>query len=96
MLCYFVILKFLGEVIIPAGMNNYPFSAALPPAMPSSFEGSHGHVRYTVEAKLKLSWKFDKKATALFQVVSPIDLNLNLTARVRIIHTYQIFFLAFF
>lgn len=41
-----------GETELPAGTHTYPFTCALPPTLPSSFEGEHGHVRYTVKMTL--------------------------------------------
>lgn len=67
---------------IPAGSHSYPFSATLPPTLPSSFEGEHGHVRYQVTATLDRPWKFDQHATGVFSVVSPVDLNYNIKAKV--------------
>ncbi|XP_075210392.1 arrestin domain-containing protein 3-like [Lycorma delicatula] len=70
-----------SEIELPAGTHTYNFTASLPPTLPSSFEGEHGKVRYTATATLDRPWKFDQHTTAVFNVVSPIDLNYNLKAK---------------
>ncbi|RZF46314.1 hypothetical protein LSTR_LSTR010169 [Laodelphax striatellus] len=70
-----------SELEIAAGEHVYPFSATLPPLLPSSFDGEHGHVRYTVTATLDRPWKVDQHATAIFTVVTPVDLNYNVKAK---------------
>lgn len=58
-------------------MHTYPFTCALPPTLPSSFEGEWGFVRYTVKVTLDRPWKFDQDIKMAFTVISPVDLNLN-------------------
>ncbi|KAJ1521956.1 hypothetical protein ONE63_002287 [Megalurothrips usitatus] len=65
-----------GELEIPAGEHSYPFSCQIPLSAPSSFEGEHGHIRYTAKAVLDRSaWKFNSECKAAFTVVAPLDLN---------------------
>lgn len=66
-----------SETELPSGTHTYPFTCALPPTLPSSFEGEFGHVRYTIKVTLDRPWKFDQDMKMAFTVVSPIDLNLN-------------------
>lgn len=65
------------EIELPAGTHSYPFTCALPPSLPSSFEGEFGHVRYTVKVTLDRPWKFDQDMKMAFTVIAPVDLNLN-------------------
>lgn len=76
---------FKGELEIPAGEHVYPFSTMLPPQLPSSFDGEHGHVHYTVKATLDRPWKFDQDTKLVFNVVTPVDLNFNVRAKVILI-----------
>lgn len=65
-----------NETELPAGVHTYPFTCTLPPALPSSFEGELGFVRYTVKCTLDRPWKFDQDTKMAFTVISPLDLNL--------------------
>ncbi|XP_050070040.1 arrestin domain-containing protein 3-like [Anopheles maculipalpis] len=69
--------KNAAETELPAGQHCYPFTCALPPTLPSSFEGEWGFVRYTVKVTLDRPWKFDQDIKMAFTVISPVDLNLN-------------------
>ncbi|CAD7093273.1 unnamed protein product [Hermetia illucens] len=66
-----------AEIELPSGQHTYPFTCALPPTLPSSFEGEWGHVRYTIKVTLDRPWKFDQETKMAFTVISPVDLNLN-------------------
>lgn len=65
------------EITLPAGVHTYSVTCALPPTLPSSFEGKWGHIRYTIKVTLDRPWKFDQDTKMAFTVISPIDLNLN-------------------
>lgn len=41
-----------GEIELPAGAHSYPFTCALPPTLPCSFEGDKGFIRYTIKVTL--------------------------------------------
>lgn len=86
-------LSCTGEIEIPGGDHVYPFTSTLPPLLPSSFEGEHGNIRYTVRATLDRPWKFDQKVEKVFTVVTPIDLNYN--AKAKVCTTYPSFQKAF-
>ncbi|XP_012261983.2 arrestin domain-containing protein 2-like isoform X1 [Athalia rosae] len=60
---------------LPEGEHIYLFSCPLPMRLPSSFEGRHGRIRYSVKATIKRSWKFDDTTTEPFYVVEILDLN---------------------
>jgi len=72
-----------NEIELPRGTHTYPFTCALPPTVPSSFEGEFGHVRYTIKVTLDRPWKFDQDMKMAFTVISPVDLNLNPTVKVN-------------
>ncbi|GLH08780.1 Uncharacterized protein GBIM_13956, partial [Gryllus bimaculatus] len=54
------------------------FALILPQELPSSFEGSNGHVRYTVKAKIVRTWKSNHEVKVAYTVLSVLDLN-NIT-----------------
>ena len=62
---------------LAAGNHVFPFSFVLPPNLPSSFEGQHGHIRYYIEAKLDRSgfFTFDKRKKQFITINSICDLN---------------------
>ncbi|CAH2049372.1 unnamed protein product, partial [Iphiclides podalirius] len=66
-----------NEIEIPAGKQVYNFTCALPPVLPSSFEGQYGYVRYTIKVTLDRPWKFDQETKIAFTVINTLDLNLN-------------------
>ncbi|XP_053402728.1 arrestin domain-containing protein 17-like [Mercenaria mercenaria] len=60
----------------PAGSHAYPFSLQLSASLPSSFEGSRGHVRYLCKCTIDRPWKFDSHVKRAFTVIHHLDLNL--------------------
>lgn len=60
-----------------AEQHSYPFTCALPPTLPSSYEGKWGYVRYTIKVTLDRPWKFDQDTKMAFTVITPVDLNQN-------------------
>ena len=64
-----------GETSLPSGIHRFPFSVLLRQNLPSSFEGSNGSVRYTVEAVIDKPWKFDHTVRVAFTVICILDLN---------------------
>lgn len=65
-----------GDTIeIESGTHRYEFACQLPPQLPASFEASHGHIRYNIEAVLDIPWKFDKETKLQFTLVRVNDLN---------------------
>ncbi|XP_010898022.2 arrestin domain-containing protein 3-like isoform X1 [Esox lucius] len=61
--------------IVAPGKHIYPFTFQIPlQAMPSSFKGDWGKIRYTLEAKLSRSMRMSSKAMAEFPFFSRVDL----------------------
>lgn len=52
---YFVGSEAALPQIVDAGSYRYDFSVQLPPNCPSSYEGSHGHIRYTLQLMIHRS-----------------------------------------
>nr|XP_002123090.1 arrestin domain-containing protein 3-like [Ciona intestinalis] len=73
---------FANSEELPAGQSVFPFQFFLPPTLPSSFEGAHGHVRYLIHASIDRPWHFDPKTKAAFTVLDSYDLNLETDARI--------------
>lgn len=62
---------------LPSGIHRYNFQFPLPALIPASFEGSHGNIRYRVEAELDVPWGFDKEFKLQFTVARKDDLNFQ-------------------
>ncbi|XP_017104241.2 arrestin domain-containing protein 17 [Drosophila bipectinata] len=63
------------EVIIEPGTSTYRFACQLPVTCPSSFEGTHGRVRYLANVRFLRPWKFDQNFSRSFTVLKVMDLN---------------------
>ncbi|KAL8602260.1 hypothetical protein ACOMHN_022773 [Nucella lapillus] len=59
------------------GRHTFPFCFILPPTLPSSFEGAHGYVRYSVKGIIDKPWKFDHSCKRAFTVICILDLNAD-------------------
>lgn len=65
-----------GDVIeITRGMHKFDFSCRLPSELPASFEASHGHINYYIEAVLDVPLGNDRRFREEFSVVRCDDLN---------------------
>ena len=74
---FYVSFKGLSKLTIAAGVHNFTFACQLPPDCPSSYEGQHGHIRYTVKVALVRPWKFDISFKRGFTVLRMTDLNFE-------------------
>ncbi|XP_062606087.1 arrestin domain-containing protein 3-like [Saccostrea cucullata] len=58
------------------GQHIYPFWFSLPLHLPSSFEGTHGYIRYTIKGTIdRPGEKHDFKTVTPFTVLEKVDLN---------------------
>ncbi|XP_060596055.1 arrestin domain-containing protein 17-like [Ruditapes philippinarum] len=69
----------------PAGNHAYPFSLELTDTLPSSFEGTSGHVRYLCKATIERPWVFDVHVKRAFTVIHHLDLNYFPSAQIPIL-----------
>ncbi|XP_076472508.1 arrestin domain-containing protein 3-like [Babylonia areolata] len=69
---------------LPRGRHTFPFCFILPPNLPSSFEGAHGYVRYSVKGIIDKPWKFDHTCKRAFTVISILDLNADQNAQMPV------------
>ncbi|VDO96659.1 unnamed protein product [Soboliphyme baturini] len=66
--------QFEGQML-PAQVHEIPISFQLPAEIPSSYEGSHGHIRYECKAMLSRAWKLDILCKKQFRVIAQVDFN---------------------
>ncbi|KAJ6635048.1 Arrestin domain-containing protein 3, partial [Pseudolycoriella hygida] len=66
-----------NQLELSAGHHSYSFSCDLPSHLPTSYEGTYGHIRYTVRLVLERPWKFDQSYKVAFTVLKPFDLNFD-------------------
>ncbi|CAL1540949.1 unnamed protein product [Lymnaea stagnalis] len=71
------------------GRHSFPFEYHLPTGLPSSFEDSVGHVRYTATCNIDKPWKFDPKTKKPFTIIGVLDLNYQENAMQRLHGTNQ-------
>jgi Arrestin (or S-antigen), N-terminal domain/Arrestin (or S-antigen), C-terminal domain len=81
------------QMEIPSGVHTYNFQCCLPLGIPTSFEGSNGHIRYTVKAILDRPWQFDQISKVAFTVIRQVDLNhehpsLNLPIQMEVMERF--------
>ena len=67
--------KAKGEKYLPGGTKQYPFSLTVPYDAAPSMEGTHGHIRYKLKAKLDLPWSLDINYEKEIKIASPINLS---------------------
>jgi hypothetical protein len=76
--CVIHVLLNLGNQVIElsVGRHQYPFTFVLPTQIPPSFEGSFGHIRYTIRSVAQRPWlKRDYACQTSLIVGSIVDLN---------------------
>jgi len=63
------------EQLLEPGRHDYCFSIQLPTNIPSTFEGQHGHIKYTLEAAIQRSWKDAHTSVIPIEIRGLTDLN---------------------
>ncbi|CAG9130039.1 unnamed protein product [Plutella xylostella] len=64
-----------GEIELQPDKYSLPFQCHIPAHCPSSYEGTHGHIRYEVKVVVDRAFKIDQEKEIRFQVDAPLDLN---------------------
>lgn len=72
-----IVIQSGNQLELSSGHHSYSFSCALPAHLPTSYEGTYGHIRYTVRLVLERPWKFDQSYKVAFTVLKPFDLNYD-------------------
>lgn len=62
-------------ICVPPGEHVYNFTCALPVNLPTSFEGTFGHIRYRAEVTVNVPLWPDKTFAEGFTVIRSLDLN---------------------
>lgn len=83
--------KHQKELVLPKGSHVFHFETEIPPNCPSSFEGSHGHIRYKVKLIFVHNILWDKGYSCPFTVINSLNLNhygSNLWVSLSSLHIY--------
>lgn len=83
-----------GTVRLNPGIYQYSFECMLPPELPTSVEGSYGHIRYIVRVVLDFRLHPEIKFEETFTVIKMINLNYDPALRVTKAHYLLIFIVA--
>eukprot|EP00794_Sanderia_malayensis_P020081 gene20081-22051_t len=59
----------------PSGRFSYPFVFVVPQHLPTSFDGTYGHIKYGLEASIDRPCKFDHDIKQPLQIIEIIDTN---------------------
>lgn len=65
----------LGKIRMMPGIYSYRFQCVIPPNIPSSVEGSIGHIRYSACLTIDIPMFQSKEFQQHFVVLKTIDLN---------------------
>ncbi|KAH8304948.1 hypothetical protein KR018_011664 [Drosophila ironensis] len=64
-----------AEMSLEPGTRTFNFACHIPVNCPSSFEGTHGRIRYMVDVNIVQPWKYDSHFSRPFSVVQVMDLH---------------------
>lgn len=84
----FLLFYLTGDLIIEPGTYIYTFQCLLPMGLPTSFEGPYGHIRYSAIVTLDRPRWPDQVYEQDFTVIKPLNLNNDVTLRVRIFDNF--------
>lgn len=71
------------DMTLDSGEHVYNFAQKIEKDTPSSFKGKYGEIKFYVKVTVVRSWKFDQNFQIEFNVIKPIDLNLNEASKNR-------------
>lgn len=63
------------ELVMEAGRHVFEFECDVPAHCPTSFEGSQGHIRYSVKIIFKRANNCNQAYNVGFTVINPLNLN---------------------
>lgn len=78
-----------GELTLEPGVYQYDFQVQLPTGIPTSLEAMHGHIRYGLQVVLDRPRWANQNFEATFTVIKPLNLNDDISLRVKIIFNYS-------
>ncbi|XP_017053003.1 arrestin domain-containing protein 2 [Drosophila ficusphila] len=64
-----------SEMTLEPGTRSFNFASQIPINCPSSFEGTHGRIRYMVDVNIVQPWKYDSLFSRAFTVIQVRDIN---------------------
>ena len=70
------------EIGLMPGLHEYPFGFQLPYAVPSSFEGKFGHIKYTFRVVIQVPLWMNKVFKEQFTLIKAFNLNDHPVLRV--------------
>lgn len=80
----------LGKIRMMPGTYSYRFQCVIPPSVPTSVEGSIGHIRYSACLNIDIPMFQSKEFQQTFYVLKAIDLNNHPILRVSFFFLRQI------
>ncbi|XP_021709373.1 arrestin domain-containing protein 2 [Aedes aegypti] len=72
---------------MPAGGYTYGFACPLPDSIPSSYNSTNGHIRYSLTATLERPWKASKVHSISLGIIRQLDLNTEILLPIKAEHT---------
>lgn len=64
------VTEFVGSTRVQSGETRYDFKFDMSRDIPGSYQGTHGYIRYTLEAKIEVSWARDPKEKIQLEIKS--------------------------